>query len=136
MISLGFLLIPSLGDLRASTMTQIFASSQVLAPLSQSNLPKCLRYPKQTKSLLPMWKLQWILTKMLAKGKKLKLSRARIRVRTKREILPNLLRKPQTLLSLSPNKLLIQGLPRHKLRILVFVVYLFFMFTVFVSSFC
>ena len=72
---------------------------------------------------------------MLAKGKKLKLSRARIRARTKRKILPNLLKRPQTLLSLSPSKLLIQGLPRHKLRILVFVVYLFFMFIVFVASF-
>ena len=62
---------------------------------------------------------------MLANGKKLKLPRARIRARG----------RPQTPLSLSPSKLLIQGLPRHKLRVLVFVVYLFFMFIIFVSSF-
>ena len=55
---------------------------------------------------------------MLAKGKKLKLPRARIRARI----------RPQTLLSLSPSKLLIQGLSRHKLRILVFVIYLLLFF--------
>ena len=110
-------------------MTQTSASSQVLAPLPQSNLSKCLRCPQQIKSLLPLWKFQRILAKMLVKGKKLKLSRARIRVRARA--------RPQTPLSLSLSKLLIQGLPRHKFRILVFVVYLFiFMFTVFVSSFC
>ena len=49
---------------------------------------------------------QWIPTKILAKGRKLKLSRARIRARKKRRILPNLLRRPQKLLSLSPSKLL------------------------------
>ena len=54
---------------------------------------------------------------MLVKGKKLKLPRARIRAK----------RRPQTPLSLSPSKLLIQGLRRHMLRILVFVVYLFFL---------
>ena len=44
--------------------------------------------------------------------------------------------RPWTPLSLCPNKLLIQGLPRHKFRALVFVIYLFSLFTVFVSSFC
>ena len=63
-----------------------------------------------------------ILAKMLVKGKKLKLPRARIRVRTRIRARG----RPQTPLSLSPSKLLIQGLPRHKLRILIFVVYLFF----------
>ena len=51
------------------------------------------------------------------KGKELKLPRARGR--------------PQTPLSLSPSKLLIQGLPRHMLRILVFVVYLFLLCSLF-----
>ena len=37
----------------------------------------------EIKSLLPLWKFQWILVKMLAKGKKLKLSKARIRARTR-----------------------------------------------------
>ena len=76
----------------------------------------------EIKSLLPLWKFQWILVKMLAKGKKLKLSKARIRARTRIRARG----RPQTPLSLSPSKLLIQGLPRHKFRILVFVVYLFF----------
>ena len=102
-------------------MIQIFVSSQILAPLSQSNLPKCLRCPKQTKSFLPLWKLRWILSKMLTKGKKLKLSRARIRARIKRKILPNLLRMPQTLLSLSLSKLLIQGLPNQKPKLRTFI---------------
>ena len=88
-------------------MIKIFTSSQILAPFSLSKLPKCLRCPKQTKSFLPLWKFQWIFTKMLAKGKELKLSRVRIRARIKRKILPNLLKMPQTLLSLSPSKLLI-----------------------------
>ena len=64
-----------------------------------------------------------MLAKMLAKGKKLKLPKARIKARTKIKARG----RPQTPLSLSPSKLLIQGLPRHKLRILVFVVYLFFL---------
>ena len=54
-------------------MIRTSASSQVLALLPQNNLPKCLRLPQQIKPLLPLWKFQQILTKMLAKGKKLKL---------------------------------------------------------------
>ena len=50
-------------------MIRTSASSQVLALLPQNNLPKCLRLPKQIKPLLPLWKFQQILTKMLAKGK-------------------------------------------------------------------
>ena len=68
---------------------------------------------------------------MLAKGKKLKLPRARIRAR----IRVRARARPQTPLSLSPSKLLIKGLPRHKLRILVFVAYLFSLFTVSVFFF-
>ena len=72
---------------------------------------------------------------MLAKGKMLKLPRAKIRVKARTRAKA----EPQTPLSLNPSKLLIQGFPSHKLRILVFVVFLFlffFMFTVFVFSFC
>ena len=58
---------------------------------------------------------------MLAKGKKLKLPRVRTRARIR------IRARSQTPLSLGLNKLLIQGLPRHKLRILVFVMYLFFL---------
>ena len=97
---LGSLLTLAWGDLRASTMTQRFASSQILIPSSLNKPPQCLNCQKR-----------------------LKLSRAR----TKRT-LPNPLRRPQTLLSLSPSKILTQGFPRQKLRhrILSFVVYLFF----------
>ena len=96
-------------------MIRTSASSQVLALLPQNNLPKCLRLPQQIKPLLPLWKFQQILAKMLAKGKKLKLPRARIRttIRVKARL--------QTPPSLSPSKLLTQGLPRHKLRTLVLV---------------
>ena len=66
---------------------------------------------------------------MLAKGKKLKLPKARTRVRIRAKA------RPQTPLSVSPNKLLIQGLLRHKFRALVFVIYLFSLFIVSVSSF-
>ena len=51
-------------------MIRTSASSQVLALLPQNNLPKCLRLPQQIKPLLPLWKFQQILAKMLAKGKK------------------------------------------------------------------
>ena len=43
--------------------------------------------------------------------------------------------RPQTPLFLSPSKLLIQELPRHKLRTLVLVVHLFSLFTAFVFFF-
>ena len=91
--------------------------------LPQNNLPKCLRLPQQIKPLLPLWKFQQILTKILAKGKKLKLPRARIRTKIRVKA------RPQTPLSLSPSKLLIQELPRHQLRTLVLVVHLFSLFT-------
>ena len=105
-------------------MIRTSASSQVLALLPQNNLPKCLRLPQQIKLLLPLWKFQQILAKMLAKGKKLKLPRARIRTMIRVKA------RPQTPLFLSPSKLLIQKLLRHKLRTLVLVVYLFSLFTV------
>ena len=60
---------------------------------------------------------------MLAKGKKLKLPRARIRTKIRVKAMP------QTPLFLNPSKLLIQQLPRHKLRTLVLVVHLFSLFT-------
>ena len=63
-------------------------------------------------------------------GKKVETPRAKIRTRIRVKA------RPQTPLSLSPSKLLIQGLPRHKFRALVFVIYLFSLFTVSVSSFC
>ena len=66
---------------------------------------------------------------MLAKEKKLKLPRARTRARTRARA------RPQTPLSLNPNKLLIQGRSRHKFRALVFVIYLFSLFTVSVFFF-
>ena len=69
---------------------------------------------------------------MLAKGKKLKFPKARIRAKARTRVKA----RPQIPLSLSLSKLLIQGLPRHKLRILAFVMYLFLMFIVFVPSFC
>ena len=104
-------------------MIRTSASSQVLALLPQNNLPKCLRLPQQIKPLLPLWKFQQILTKMLTKGKKLELLKARIRTKIRVKV------RPQTLLFLSPSKLLIQELPRHKLRTLILVVYLFSLFT-------
>ena len=103
-------------------MIRTSASSQVLALLPQNNLPKCLRLPQQIKLLLPLWKFQQILAKMLAKGKKLKLSKVKIRTMIRVKA------RPQTSLFLSPSKLLIQELPRHKLRTLVLVVHLFSLF--------
>ena len=81
-------------------MTWTSESSQVLAFLPQNNLSKCLRLLQQIKPLLLLWKFQQILAKMLAKGKKLKLPRARIR--TKIRVKARL----QTPPSLSPSKLL------------------------------
>ena len=79
--------------------------------------------PKVDQVPLAPLKLQWTPTKILAKEKRLKLSRVRIRARTKKRILPNLPRMHQTLLSLSPSKLLTQGLPRQRLRLGVFIFY-------------
>ena len=78
---------------------------------------------------LALGKFQRILTQMLAKEKKLKLPRARTRARTRVRA------RPQTPLSLSPNKLLIQGLQRQKFRAIVFVIYLFSLFSVSVLFF-
>ena len=82
-------------------MIRTSASSQVLALLPQNNLPKCLRLPQQIKPLLPLWKFQQILAKMLTKGKKLELLKARIRTKIRVKV------RPQTPLFLSPSKLLI-----------------------------
>ena len=110
-------------------MIRTSESSQVLALLPQSNLPKCLRLLQQIKLLLLLWKFQQILAKMLAKGKKLKLPRARIKTMIRVKA------RPQTPLFLSPSKLLTPKLPRQKLRTLVLVLHLFSLFTVFVCFF-
>ena len=110
-------------------MIRTSESSQVLAFLPQSSLPKCLRLLQQIKLLLLLWKFQPILAKMLAKGKKLKLLRARTRATIREKA------RLQTPPSLSPSKLLTQKLPRQKLRTLVLLVHLFSLFTVFVCYF-
>ena len=107
-------------------MIRTSESSQVLTLLPQSNLPKCLRLLQQIKLLLLLWKFQQILAKMLAKGRKLKLLRARTRTTIREKA------RLQAPPSLSPSKLLTQKLPRQKLRTLVLVVHLFSLFTVFV----
>ena len=113
-------------------MIRTSKSSQVLTFLPQSNLPKCLRLLQKIKLLLLLWKFQQILAKMLTKGKKLKLPRARTRITIREKA------RLQTPPSLSPSKLLTQKLPRQKLRTLVLVVHLFiylFLFTVIVYFF-
>ena len=104
-------------------------SSQVLALLPQSNQPKCLKLLQQIKPFLLLWKSQQILTKILAKEKKLWLPRARtrtrIRVKARLQMLP----------FLSPSKLLTPKFPRQKLRTLVLLLRLFSLFTVFVYIF-
>ena len=69
--------------------------------------------------MLP-WKFQKTPTKMLVKGRRLKLSRVRIKARIRRKVLLIPPRRPQILLSLSPTKLLTQGFPRQKFRLWVF----------------
>ena len=108
-------------------MIRTFASSQVLALLPQNNLPKCLKLLQQIKPPLLLWKFQQILAKMLAKGKKLKLLRARIRTKIRVKAML------QTPPSLSLSKLLTQEFSRHKLRTLVLVVHLFSLSTVSVN---
>ena len=81
-------------------MVRTSKSSQVLAFLPQSNLPKCLRLLQQIKLLLLPWKFQQILAKMLVKGKKLKLPRARTRTTIREKA------RLQTPPSLNPSKLL------------------------------
>ena len=109
-------------------MIRTSKSSQVLALLPPSSLSKYLRLLQQIKLLLLLWKFQQIIAKMLAKGKKLKLPRARTRTRTTIREKARL----QTPPSLSPSKLLTQKFPRQKLRTLVLVIHLFSLFTVFV----
>ena len=104
-------------------------SSQVLTLLPQSNQSQYLKFLQQIKPFLLLWKSQQIPTKMLAKGKNLRLPRARRitkkRVKARLQILP----------LLSPNELLTPKLPRQKLRILTLVLRLFSLFTVFVYIF-
>ena len=101
-------------------MTPKFASSQILTPLILNQPPKYLSCHRQTKFLLLPWKFQKTPTKMLVKGRRLKLSKARIKARIRRKFLLIPSRRPQILLSLSPTKLLTQGFPRRKFRLGVF----------------
>ena len=105
------------GDLRASTMTPKFVSSQIPTPLTLNQPPK---YLSCHRSLLLPWKFQKTPTKMLVKERRLKLSRARIKARIRRKVLLIPPRRPQILLSLSLTKLLTQGFPRQKFRLWVF----------------
>ena len=103
-------------------------SSQVLTPLTLDKPLKYLRSQRRTKSLLLSWKFQKTPTKMMAKERRLKLSRARIKVRIRRKILLIPQRKSQILLSLNPAKLLTQRSPRRKFRLGGF--YYFYMLSV------
>ena len=123
---LGSLLIPAYDYLRAYTMIQTSESSQVLALLPSSSLSKYLRLLQHIKLLLLLWKFQLTLAKMMAKGKKLMLLKARTRTRIREKA------RPQIPPSLSPSKLLTQKLPRQKLRTLVLLIHLFSLFTAFV----
>ena len=116
-------------------MIQKFSNSQVLTLLT---LNKPLKYPcsqRRTKSLLLLWKLQKTPTKMLAKERRLKLSRARLKVRIRRKILLIPQRKSQILLSLSSTKLLIQGSLRRRLSLEGFNCFCIFFVVLFVVSF-
>ena len=115
--------------MRASIMIRTSASSQILVLLLQNKLPKCLKLLQQINPLLLLWKFQQTLAKMLAKGKKLKLPRARTRTTIREKA------RLQTPPSLSPSKLLTQKLLSQKLRTLVLVVHLFSLFTIFVYIF-
>ena len=115
-------------------MIQKFTSSQVLIPLTLDKPLKYLRSQRRTKSPLLPWKFQKAPTKMLAKERRLKLSRVRIKVKIRRKILLIPQRKPQILLSLSLAKLLTQGSPRRKLRLGGFYYFCMF-FCCFVCSF-
>ena len=64
---------------------------------------------------------------MVAKEKRLKLLRVRIKIRIRRKILLIPQRKPQILLLLSSAKLLTQWSPRQKLRLGDFIVFVCFM---------
>ena len=106
--------VPMDSDLRQPESIYYDPEIQVLTPFTLNKPLKYLRSQRQTKSLLLPWKLQKTPTKMLAKERRLKLSRARIKVKIRRKILLIPQRKPQILLSLSPTKLLTQGSPRRK----------------------
>ena len=121
LMSLGSLLIPASDDLRAYIMIPISRSSQVLTLLPQSNQPQYVKFLLQIKPFLLLWKSQQIPTKMLVKGKKLRLPR--VRTITKKRIKAWL----QILPLLNSNELLTPKLPRQKLRILV-LLFLYFFF--------
>ena len=126
---LGSLLIPAYDYMRAYTTIRTSENSQVLALLPPSILSKYLRLLQQIKLLLLLWEFQLTLAKMLAKGRKLKLLRARTSTRIREKA------RPQIPPSLSPSKLLTQKLPRQKLRTLVLLIHLFSLFTAFVCFF-
>ena len=94
---LGSLWALTWGDLRAFTTIQKFASFQVLTPLTLNKPHRYLCSQRRTKSLLLPWKFQKTPTKMVAKEKRLKLSRARIKVRIRRKILLIPHRAPDTI---------------------------------------
>ena len=128
--------VPVDSDLRrpeSITTIQKFASFQVLTPFTMDKPVKYLCSQRRTKSLLPLWKFQKTPTKMLAKERRLKLSRARIKVKIRRKILLIPKRKLQIPLSLSSAKLLTQGSLRRKLKLGGF--YYFCMFFFFVILF-
>ena len=106
-------------------------SSQVLTPLTLNKPHRYLCSQRRTKSLLLPWKFQKTPTKMVAKEKRLKLSRARIKVRIRRKILLIPQRKPQILLPLSLAKLLTQWSPRRKLRLGCFYYFCIFFVVLF-----
>ena len=101
--------VPADSDLRRLESIYYDPKIRELSDLNFSLLEQAAqvsKLPRWTKSLLLLWKFQKTPTKMLAKERRLKLSRARIKARTKRKILPTLPRRPQILLSLNPSKLL------------------------------
>ena len=113
-----------------------FASSQVLTPPTLNKPHMYLRSQRWTKPLLLPWKFQRTPTKMVAKERRLKLSRAWIKVKTRRKILLIPQRKSQILLPLSSAKLLTQWFPRQKLRIGDFFYFYMFSIAVFLFKEC
>ena len=91
-MELGSLLIPASDGLRAYIMIPISRRSQVLTLLPQSNQPQYLKSLQQIKPFLLLWKSQQIPTKMLVKGRKLRLPRVRTitkkRTKARLQILP------------------------------------------------
>ena len=108
-----------------------FANSQVLTPLTPNKLHRHQSNRWWTKPLLLPWKLLRNLTKMVAKVRKLRISKALVRIKAKRKLFLILRRKPQMLLSPSPTRLLTHWPPKWKLRILGHFYYFYlFAFTV------